>query len=108
MCGKLLILLTLLTASLAGSGALAAQLKMPADAHEPYEAYTTVQMGEPWSTRPRLTLIERPIGDVLAARLGVAEGSAQLFQFRLENAPSRSTMLKGFVDGGGIKLKLSW
>lgn len=108
MSGKLLILVALLTAPLAGSSALAAHLQMPPDAHVSYDAYNTMQMGEPWSTRPQPTLIERPIGDVLATRLGVAQGSAELFHFRLENAPSQSTMLKGLVDGGGIKLKLSW
>ena len=108
MSGKLLILLALLTAPLADSGALAAHLQMSPDAHVSYDAYNTMQMGEPWSTRPQPTLIERPIGEVIAGRLGVAHGSAELFQFRLENAPSQSTMLKGFVDGGGIKLKVTW
>jgi hypothetical protein len=108
MSGKLLILLAFLTAPLAGGGALAAHLQMPADAHVAFEAYASMQMGEPWSNRPQPTLIERPIGEVIAGRLGVAHGSAELFQFRLEDAPSQATMLKGFVDGGGIKLKLTW
>jgi hypothetical protein len=41
-------------------------------------------------------------------KLGIAQGSAQLFRFRLENAPSNSTELRGQIDGAGIKIKLNW
>jgi hypothetical protein len=53
-------------------------------------------------------LVEHPIGDIIAMKLGIAQGSAQLFRFRLENAPSNATELRGQIDGAGIKLKLNW
>ncbi|MBS0470298.1 MAG: hypothetical protein JSR60_04435 [Proteobacteria bacterium] len=64
---------------------------------------------QPWQPeRPLPALVQQPIGDVIAARLGLVEGSAELFRFRVENAPSSKTVLDGVIDGGGIKLKLTW
>ncbi len=50
----------------------------------------------------------RPVGDVIAARLGIAGGHAELFRIRVEEAPSDKTVLDGVVDGRGFKLKLTW
>ena len=88
----------------------AAHLIMPDD--KPVynaQAYDAPQIAHPWANRqndPSVT--EKPIGEILATRLGLADGTAELFRFRVENAPSSKTMLDGFIDGGGIKLKLSW
>jgi hypothetical protein len=91
------------------SPACAARLIFPDDNHAVYSAYVSQPIERPWATRqPEPVLVERPIADLIATRLGVAEGSAQLFRFRLENAPSNATVLKGQIDGGGIRLKLTW
>lgn len=58
--------------------------------------------------RTDVQLVERPVADIISARLGIGEGKVQLFRYRLENAPSNATVLDGVVDGGGIKLKLNW
>lgn len=93
----------------AGSPACAAGFNIPNDYSSAYSAYQSQPIDRPWSPqRPDTQLVERPIGDVIALKLGIAHGSAQLFRFRLENAPSSSTELRGQIDGAGIKLKLAW
>lgn len=72
-------------------------------------AYSTPAIAEPWAGQRAVPVMkERPIGELIATRLGLVEGSAELFRYRVENAPSDATMLDGVVDGGGIKLKLTW
>jgi hypothetical protein len=91
------------------SPACAAQLVIPTDNHAFYSAYVSQPIDQPWAPqRPEPQLVERPVADLIATKLGVAEGSAQLFRFRLENAPSNATVLKGQIDGAGIRLKLTW
>ena len=46
--------------------------------------------------------------DRIAAKLGLVEGSAELFRYRVEDAPSNKTVLDGAIDGGGIRFRLSW
>jgi hypothetical protein len=53
-------------------------------------------------------LIQYPVVDMISARLGVSEGSLELFRYRLEDAPSKATVLYGVVDGGGLRLKVCW
>lgn len=73
------------------------------------QAYNSPEIAQPWVNRQAgTTITEKPIGEILATRLGVADGTAELFRFRVENAPSSKTVLDGMIDGGGIKLKLSW
>jgi hypothetical protein len=87
----------------------AAGLYIPNDFHAAYSAYGSQPIEQPWAPhRPEPQLVEHPIGDIIAMKLGIAKGSAQLFRFRLENAPSSSTELRGQIDGAGIKLKLNW
>lgn len=89
--------------------ACAAGLVMPGATPETYQAYETQAVSQPWSSQqPNARLVERPIGEIIATRLGIAKGSAELFRYHLENAPSARTQIYGLVDGGGIKLKLSW
>ena len=45
---------------------------------------------------------------MLAARFGLAEGTAELFRYRMDNSASEHAQLDGLIDGGGIRLKLSW
>src|ERR1700742_64364 len=86
----------------------AAQLVMPSPQPESYQAYSSQAIQHPWDSQtPKAQLVEKPVGEIIAARLGFAEGSAELFRYHLENAPSSRTQLDGLVDGGGIKLKLS-
>ena len=93
----------------AGSPACAAGIKIPDDYSSAYSAYLSQPIDRPWSPqRPDTQLVERPIGDIIAMKLGIVRGSAQLFRFRLENAPSSATELRGQIDGAGIKLKLNW
>ena len=103
------IVLALTAALAAGGPASAARLVIPDSNPEPYSAYATRAIEQPWnSQRPETQLHEQPIGELLAARLGLAEGSAELFRYNLENAPSTRTQLDGVIDGGGIRLKLTW
>jgi hypothetical protein len=97
------------TALAAANPACAARLNIPDDTSVAWSAYSTRQIEQPWATqRPEAQLTELHIADLIAAKLGVARGSAELFRYRLENAPSSSTILKGQIDGGGIRLKLTW
>lgn len=97
------------TAVLAEAPACAATLSIPNDFNAAYSAYASQPIERPWAPqRPEPQLVEHPIGDILAMKLGIAHGSAQLFRFRLENAPSSATELRGQIDGAGIKLKLNW
>ncbi|MEI9990698.1 MAG: hypothetical protein WDM86_11725 [Rhizomicrobium sp.] len=89
--------------------AAAAQLVMPQDKPVYYNAYDTPGIAQPWvGQQPDGRLTEQPIGELIAVRLGLAHGRAELFSYRLENAPSAKTMLDGVIDGGGLKLKLTW
>jgi len=97
------------TAVFAAAPARAATLNIPSNFHAAYSAYASQPIERPWSPqRPEPQLVEHPIGDIIAMKLGIAQGSAQLFRFRLENAPSNATELRGQIDGAGIKLKLNW
>lgn len=101
------VLLALLAASGAGGPACAASLVLPTS--QPVQNDASQPAGQFWAAqRPAPQLIDRPVGELIATRLGLAEGSAELFRYRLENAPSNATVLDGVVDGGGIKLKLTW
>lgn len=99
-----------LIAVLAASGPVcAAPLRMPDERPSGFEAYSSPQIAEPWAGQRAVPVMrERPIGELIATRLGLVEGSAELFRYRVENAPSDATMFNGVVDGGGIKLKLTW
>ena len=95
------------TALVAVQPACAARLILP-DAFSP--AYSTSPPGDEWwqPQRPETQLVERPIAEVIAARLGFIQGSAELFRYHLANAPTNGAMLRGQIEGGGIKLKLTW
>ncbi len=95
------------TALVAVHPACAARLILP-DAFSP--AYSTSPPADPlWQPqRPETQLVERPIAEVIAARLGLVRGSAELFRYHLVNAPTNNAMLRGQIDGAGIKLKLTW
>ncbi|HEY4944476.1 MAG TPA: hypothetical protein VII56_23810 [Rhizomicrobium sp.] len=104
-----LVLIALSAAFAAIGPASAARLVMPDNNPAPYAAYASKAIEQPWSPqRPEMELHEQPFGELIAARLGFAQGSAELFRYRLENAPSTRTQLDGMIDGGGIKLKLTW
>jgi hypothetical protein len=97
------------TAIFAAAPARAAILSIANDFHAAYSAYVSQPIEQPWAPqRPEPQLVEHPIGDIIAMKLGIAQGRAQLFRFRLENAPSSATELRGQIDGAGIKLKLNW
>jgi len=94
------------TALVAVQPACAARLILP-DAGSP--AYSTSPPDQWWQPqRPETQLVERPIAEVIAARLGLVRGSAELFRYHLVNAPTNNAMLRGQIDGAGIKLKLTW
>ncbi len=106
---RIRVTLLLLTAAAIAGPASAAELVMP-DAKPVYaNAYDRPEIAQPWaSEQPNLKLTERPIGELIAVRLGLADGQAELFSYHLENAPSDKTMLDGVIDGGGVRLKLTW
>ena len=93
----------------AAGPACAARLVMPDNNPAPYSAYASRTIEQPWlPQQPEPQLREQPIGEILAARLGFAQGSAELFRYHLENGPSTRAQLDGVIDGGGLRLKLSW
>ena len=95
-------------ALLAASAARARPLIMPQDKPVHFDAYNTPRIEQPWVNQvPDSRLAEKPIGDALRARLGIGDGSAELFRFE-EDGPSNHAVLDGVVSGGGIKLKLNW
>lgn len=103
------VLFALATTALAACGAQAASLVMPVEEPVRYEAYASRPIAEPWRNQvPDLRVTEKPMGELIAARLGLVNGSAELFGYRVEGAPSDKTMLDGVIDGGGVKLKLTW
>ncbi len=105
----LIIAFLLVTAVAAASPACAAKLNIRDDNSVAWSAYSSNQIEQPWAPqRPESQLTELRIADLIAAKLGVARGSAELFRYRLENAPSSSTILRGQIDGGGVRLKLTW
>ena len=102
-------LLLLIAALAAAEQACAAPLQMPDERPARYDAYSSPQIAEPWTGQHAVPVMqERPMGELIATRLGLVEGSAELFRYRVENAPSDATMFDGVVDGGGIKFKLTW
>jgi hypothetical protein len=105
----LCVAVVLIAVIAAVSPGYAARLNIPDDNNVAWTAYSSRQIEQPWATqRPETQLTELRIGDIIATRLGIAKGSAELFSYRLENAPSSATILRGQIDGGGIRLKLNW
>ena len=105
------ILLTIPAAIVAVAvGARAQPLIMPQDKPSHYDAYNTPRIEQPWvSQAPDSRLAEKPVGEMLRTRLGIVDGSAELFRYQVEeDGPSNHAVLDGAVSGGGIRLKLSW
>ena len=87
----------------------AVSLALPSENGVAYSAYSAKAIEQPWAPqRPDVQLSEQHIADLVAARLGIAKGSAELFRYRLENAPSNATVVRGQIDGAGIRLRLTW
>ncbi len=107
---KTIIIMAPILAAIAANGSAAAAgfvIGDPQPARD--DAYASSQIAQPWvGQQPTPRLVEKPMGELIAARLGLVDGHAELFRFRMENAPSEKTMLNGVVDGGGIRLKLTW
>lgn len=95
------------TALIAATPACAARLILPDSGNPAYG--TTQPPDQVWQPqRPETQLVEQPIADLIATRLGLVKGSAELFRYHLVNAPTNDAMLRGQIDGAGIKLKLTW
>ncbi|MEJ0027967.1 MAG: hypothetical protein WDN01_18225 [Rhizomicrobium sp.] len=108
-CRRLSVLFALTAATVAVGPAMAARLVIPEDKPVFYNAYASPEIAQPWASRqPDTRLTERPIGELIAVKLGLADGHAELFRYHVDNAPSDKTMLDGVIDGGGVKLKLTW
>ena len=104
---SLLAVAVLGTALTAANPACAARLVLPADSSPIYA--TLPPADRVWQPqRPETQLVEQPIADLIAARLGLVKGSAELFRYHLVDAPTNNAMLRGQIDGAGIKLKLTW
>jgi hypothetical protein len=89
--------------------AFADGLVIPAPNPTPYAAYASQAIERPWDNQqPQAQLHEQPIGQLIATKLGFGEGSAELFRYHMENSSSEHAQLDGLIDGGGIRLKLSW
>ena len=102
-------LLLSLTATAAAGSAQGAPLVMPDFKPSHIDAYNTPNIERSWTNQtPTARLAEQPIGEVIRRRLGIVDGSAELFRYQVQGAPSDKTVLDGAIDGGGIKLKLSW
>ena len=100
LCGAILVGVT---------GATAAELTITNNKPVFHIDTSPQRVQQTWVTQ-RLDpqLVERPIADIISTRLGIGEGKVEFFRYRLENAPSNATVLDGVVDGGGIKLKITW
>ena len=99
-----------LTAIAAAGSARGAVIVMPdANPAANFSAYHAQRIEQPWTgEQPTTRIAEQPIGEVISRRLGLVDGSAQLFRYQVQGAPSDKTVLDGAIDGGGIRLKLSW
>src|SRR5690348_17074325 len=98
-----------LTATAAAGGAQAAGLVMPDFKPSHIDAYNSARVEQPWQgEEPVARVAEQPIGEIIKRRLGIVDGSAELFRYQVQGAPSDKTMLDGVIDGGGVKLKLTW
>ena len=97
-------------AVLAGStGATAAELTIVINTPVFRIDVPSQMVEQPWVSQQLTSqLVERPVADIISTKLGIGEGRVEFFRYRLENAPSNATVLDGVVDGGGIKLKLTW
>jgi len=74
-----------------------------------YDDISFQPIEQPWaSPRPSFQLVERPLADIISTKLGITKGSAELFTYRFQDAPSNATVLDGVVGGAGVKLKLTW
>ncbi|HJW41253.1 MAG TPA: hypothetical protein VJ476_08500 [Rhizomicrobium sp.] len=94
-------------AAASGGPAAAAQLVLPEP--KPVFSDTYSEPSPPWiHEQPNFALTEKPVGEIIAIKLGFAEGRAELFRYNLEDASSEKTTLDGVVEGGGLKLKLTW
>jgi hypothetical protein len=103
--GLTILTLACVTAGPAAAGGFVIPEQKPAH----FDAYASPVIAHPWvDERPEPRLKETPLGDLIATRIGLVNGSAELFRYRVEDAPSEKTVLDGMIDGGGIKLKLSW
>jgi hypothetical protein len=104
--------LAVLTALVAAAGSARATVIVIPDVKPAAntEAYNSPRIEQPWiNEQPQpAQLVEKPIGEIISQRLGLADGTAELFRYQVQGAPSDKTMLDGVIDGGGIKLKLSW
>ncbi len=102
--------LAILAVALAAPGPVAAAgFVIPEEKPAHDAAFDSPVIAHPWiNQQPNIRLDERPIGELIATRIGLVNGSAELFRFRVEDAPSEKTMLNGVIDGGGLKLKLTW
>jgi hypothetical protein len=87
----------------------AEQLTIPEYKPVSYDDYSSQSIDLPWAShRTGSQLVERPVAELIAAKLGMVQGKAELFRYQLERAPSSATMLNGVIDGVGIKLKMTW
>jgi hypothetical protein len=104
------LFLLCLTAMAAAGSAQGAPLVMPDLKPSHVDAYNSPRIEQPWASEVpnSAQLAERPIGEVISRRLGIVNGSAELFRYQVQGAPSDKTVLDGAIAGGGIQLKLSW
>ena len=108
MRAKLFILLSV-PALVAAADAWGAPLVMPELRPSHVDAYNSPTIERPWTNQtPNARIAEQPIGEVISRRLGLVDGSAELFRYQVTGAPSDKTVLDGAIDGGGSRLKLSW
>jgi hypothetical protein len=109
---KALILLACGAVLTAAGPARAGGLVIPdvnsASAYRFYAARASEQQQLWTSSVPAPVLVQTPIASLIAAKLGLVEGSAELFRYQVEDAPSNKTVLDGAIDGGGIRFRLRW
>jgi hypothetical protein len=89
---------------------LASGLVIP-DANSPaaYRTYATQPPDQPWAPASHVPVqVQTPVAGLIAAQLGLVQGRVELFRYRVENAPSAKTVFNGTIDGGGIRVRLSW
>ena len=58
--------------------------------------------------RTDLSPLEQPNSDLLATKVGTAQGGIELFRYHVDSVPNTYTDLRSKEYGGGLKLHITW
>ena len=55
-----------------------------------------------------LAPLEKPNTDILAAKLGTAQGGIEIFRYHVDGVPNSYSDLRSKEYGGGLQLHITW